>query len=148
EQARYRSVIGGAQAQPREPPAQHGGPSHSLGFGARLGRAVTRLQSPLGYLLFFGGLQLGLMFWLSRFWPVWLIVAGAVALGAEVVAVAVVGGHWPGETLGLLLVIALLVVGPAVVLMRERALRGIASAGTGGASPARVALGLELQRHA
>ncbi len=133
-------MIGGAQAQPREPAAQHGGPSHSLGFGARLGRAVTRLQSPLGYLLFFGGLQLGLMFWLSRFWPVWLIVAGAVGLVAEVVAVAVVRGRWPAKTLGLLLVIALLVVAPAVVLMHDRAVRGITSVEHDGAIQAEVAM--------
>jgi hypothetical protein len=133
-------VIGGAQAQPREPAAHQGGPYHSVGFGARLGRAVTRLLSPLGYLLFFGGLQLGVVLWLGRFWPVWLTLAGAIALAAEVVAVALVRDHWPAKTLGLLLVIGLLVVAPAVVLMHDRTVRGITSVEHDGAIQAEVAM--------
>lgn len=133
-------MIGGAQAQPREPAAQHGSSYHSVGFGARLGRAVSRLQSPLGYLLFFGGLQLGVVLWLSRFWPVWLMVAEAIALAAEVVAVAVVRDRWPAKTLGLLLVIAFLVAAPAVVLMHDRTVRGITSVEHDGAIQAEVAM--------
>jgi hypothetical protein len=88
----------------------------------------------------FGGLQLGLVLWLGRFWPVWLVAAGAIALAAEVVAVAAVRGRWSAKTLGLLLVIALLVVAPAVVLMHDRTVRGITSVEHDGAIQAEVAM--------
>ncbi len=133
-------MIGGTQAQPREPAAQHGAPHHPSAFGTRLGGAVTRLQSPLGYLLVFGGLQLGLVLWLGRFWPVWLMVAGATAMTGEVVAVVAIRGHWSAKTGGLLLVMALLVVGPTAVLMHDRTVRGITSVEHDGAIQAEVAM--------
>lgn len=109
-------------------------------FRARLRGAVARALSPLGYLGLFGGMQLGLVLLLSRFWPAWLTVAGAIAFGALVAGVAKATGRWTAKMLGLVLVISLLVVGPAVVLMHDRTVRGITSMEHDGAIQAEVAM--------
>jgi hypothetical protein len=131
-------VIGGAQRP--KPAAPDSGTHASPAFPRRLRQAATRFVSPLGYLALFGGVQLGLLLWLGRFWPGWLMVASALALATEVVLVAAVRNHWTLKLVCLGGLIALLVVVPTLILMYDRSVRGITSVEHDGAIQAEVAM--------
>lgn len=131
-------MIRGAGARRPQPTPATG--SDAAGLTARLGHAAGRAFTPLGYLLLFGGMQLGLVLLLSRFWPVWLTAAATAAFAGLAGVLARVRGRFGAKMLGLLLVIALLVVGPGLVLMHDRTVRGITSMEHDGAIQWEVAM--------
>jgi hypothetical protein len=133
-------VIRGAGAQRQEPTPADASRSRISSLTERLRGAADRAFSPLGYLALFGGMQLGLVLLLSRFWPVWLTALGTLALLALLAVLARVRNRWTAKMLGLLLVIGLLVVGPGLVLMHDRTVRGITSMEHDGAIQAEVAM--------
>jgi len=133
-------VIRGAGAQRHEPRPADASPSRTSVLSAGLRRAAGRAFSPLGHLALFGGMQLGLVLLLSRYWPVWLTAAGTVAFALLVVTIARVRGRWASKMQALLVVVALLMVGPGVVLMHDRTVRGITAMEHDGAIQWEVAM--------
>ncbi|HYS03313.1 MAG TPA: glycosyltransferase 87 family protein [Candidatus Eisenbacteria bacterium] len=131
-------MIGGAQ--PREQAAPDSGAPPAFAPGAPFRRAVDRLLSPLSYVVLFGGVQLGLLWWLARFWPGWLIASATLALCVLILALAAVTNRWTAKMLVLLVAIGLLVACPTVVLMHDRTVRGITSVDHDGAIQAEVAM--------
>jgi hypothetical protein len=137
--------MGGARAWREEPADPPGQPYRdSRGFEARLRNAAARALSPTGYLALFGGMQLGLVLLLHRFWPFWMTPGIAIVVGL-LVALVLVRGRWGAKWAALVVAIAVLTAGPTVVLMHGRAVRGITSIEHDGAIQAEVAMQRILQ---
>src|SRR5260370_8307645 len=82
-----------------------------------LARVLGRVFAPNFYPWLFGLLQLGLVLELGRFWPLWLPIAGGLALALLLATLALVRDPWRLKGTLLVVVIALLTVGPTINAM-------------------------------
>src|SRR5260370_890289 len=90
-----------------------------------LARVLGRVFAPSFDPWLFGLLELGLVLELGRFWPLWLRIAGGLALALLLAILALVRDRWRLKGTLLVVVIGLLTVGPTISAMVTRARIGI-----------------------
>jgi Glycosyltransferase family 87 len=90
-----------------------------------LARVLGRVFAPNFYPWLFGLLQLGLVVELGHFWPLWIPIAGGIALALLLTILALVRDRWRLKGMLLVVVIGLLTVGPTISAMVTRARIGI-----------------------